>query len=547
MNRSHILEQLNNHQPFDLVVIGGGASGCGVALDAASRGLKVALVEKNDFAEGTSGRSTKLVHGGVRYLEKAITRLDRSQYNLVRDGLRERALLLHNARHLSNRLALITPIYNWFDVPYILAGLKLYDRLAGKDNIGHSQFLSRKEALHRFPMLKEKGLRAGVLYHDGQFHDARMTIALALTAQQQGATIINHMAATGFEKTVEKASKKTAGKITGIILTDQLTGETSSVRTRGVINATGPFVDQLRQLDDPQVPPLLTTSSGIHIVLDGRFAPPDTGLMIPETDDGRVLFVLPWEGHALIGTTDEPAALDEHPQPREAEIDYLLRHVERYFNLKITRDDIKASWSGLRPLVADPHKKDTAGLARDHVLTTSASGLLTLAGGKWTTYRKMALDTVDNAIKSFHLKPEKPGCQTADLPLVGSDDFDLLDGTELQKRYGLNEETATYLNRAYGDQAGQVMELGLATDSNRPLVAGHPYLEAEVIYAVRFEMAQRVMDFLARRTSLAILDAQAVRRALPKVIELMAKEHNWDQQRCNQEEAMAAERLAQGI
>lgn len=539
MDRAYIIEQLNQHQPFDLIVIGGGASGCGVALDAASRGLKVALFEKNDFAEGTSGRSTKLVHGGVRYLEKAVTRLDRSQYNLVRDGLRERALLLHNARHLAHPLALVTPIYNWFDVPYIFAGLKFYDLLSGKSHVGHSRLLSRAEALRRFPMLKADGLRAGVLYHDGQFHDARMTIALALTAQQQGASVINHLAVTGFTKT--------DGTITGVVVSDQLTGDSFSVGGKGVINATGPFVDRIRHLDDPAAPPLLTTSSGIHIVLDGRFAPPDTGLMIPETDDGRVLFVLPWEGRALVGTTDEPAPLDEHPQPREEEIDYLLRHVARYFNLQLTRADIKSTWSGLRPLVTNPQAKDTAGLARDHILKTSASGLLTLAGGKWTTYRKMAQDTVDHAIRAFRLEPQHAHSQTADLPLVGSTHFDPLGGADLQQRYGLNEGTAAYLQRTYGDQAAQLLELGLTTDSNRPLVAGHPGLEAEVIYAVRFEMAQRGMDVLARRTPIAVLDSATALRAAPSVLALMARELGWDQQRCDQEKAIIAERLQGGI
>lgn len=539
MKRELILRQLKENQPFDLVIIGGGASGCGVALDAASRGLKVALVEKNDFAEGTSGRSTKLIHGGVRYLEKAVTKLDRSHYNLVRDGLRERRLLLDNARHLSNRLALVTPIYNWFDVPYILAGLKLYDLLSGKGTVGHSCLLSRNEALRRFPMLKAEGLRAGVQYYDGQFHDTRMTLALALTAQQQGATVINHMAVTGFDKT--------DGIIRAVSLTDQLTRQQYSLSTRGVINATGPFVDQIRQLDNPATPRLLSISSGIHIVLDGRFAPPDTGLMMPETEDGRVLFVLPWEGHALVGTTDEPASLAEHPQPQSTEIDYLLRHVGRYFNIQVSRSDIKAAWSGLRPLIADPQAKDTAGLARDHILNLSPSGLLTLAGGKWTTYRKMALDTVDYALDQFSLEPVHRQCQTAQLPLIGSADFDLLGGTVLRQRYDLDPETASHLNRSYGDQATQVLELGRSSDSNRPLLEGFPYLEAEVSYAVRFELAQRAIDILARRTPLAILDTEAAKRAAPRVIELMAGELGWDQQRCAEEAALTGKRLDEGL
>ncbi len=539
MKREEIQTSLQQHPLYDLIIVGGGASGCGIALDAASRGLKVALVEKNDFAEGTSGRSTKLIHGGVRYLEKAVKKLDRGQYNLVRDGLRERALLLQNARHLSNRLTLVTPIYNWSEVPYVFAGLKLYDLLSGKNHIGHSRLLSRTEALRRFPMLKADGLKAGVQYHDGQFHDARMNLAIALTAQQEGAIIINHMALTGLAKS--------DGIIDGVKLTDQLTRETLSLSCRGVINATGPFVDEIRKLDDPQAKALITTSSGVHIILDQRFAPPDTGLMIPETEDGRVLFILPWEGHALIGTTDEPASLSDHPQPLGTEIDYLLRHARKYFDLSIGRTDIKATWSGLRPLLADPAASDTAGLARDHILHASPSGLITLAGGKWTTYRKMAQDTVDYAINRFALVSATASCRTAHLSLVGSSDFDLLGGTELAELFELDVETATYLNRCYGDQADQLLELGRSTDTLRPLVAAHPCLEAEVIYAVRFELAQRVMDILARRTHLAIVDTQAARTAAPRILELMATELGWNQQRCDEESQRTTRLLDDGI
>ena len=539
MKRENILTNLHQQPLYDLIIIGGGASGCGVAVDAASRGLKVALVEKNDFAEGTSGRSTKLLHGGVRYLEKAVKKLDRGQYNLVRDGLRERALLLQNARHLSNRLTLVTPIYNWSEVPYVFAGLKLYDLLSGKNHIGHSRLLSRTEALRRFPLLKADGLKAGVQYHDGQFHDARMNLAIALTAQQQGATIINHMALTGFTHS--------GGMIDGVKLTDQLTRETLSLSCRGVINAGGPFVDNIRKLDDPQAQELLTTSSGVHIVLDQRFAPPDTGLMIPETEDGRVLFILPWEGHALIGTTDEPAPLSDHPKPLETEIDYLLRHARSYFDLHIDRSDIKATWSGLRPLLANPAANDTAGLARDHILHTSPTGLLTLAGGKWTTYRKMAQDTVDYAVKLFALIPATATCRTTHLPLVGSTDFDLLGGTGLAERFALDDETVTYLNRCYGDQADQLLELGRSTDTLRPLVTGHPCLEAEVLYAVRFELAQRVIDILARRTHLALVDTEAARAATPRILELMAAELSWNRQRCDDETERTTRLLDEGI
>lgn len=536
--REQHLQQLKSGQLFDLLIIGGGATGCGVALDAVTRGLKVALVEKNDFSEGTSSRSTKLVHGGVRYLELAIKKFDRDQYHLVKDGLRERYLLLKNAPHLSNRLPLVTPLYRWFDVPYVFSGLKLYDLLSGKRHIGHSRLLSRKEALQRFPTLKADKLKAGVLYYDGQFHDARMALSLALTAEQHGATILNHVAVTKLIKT--------EARISGAELTDSLSGENWQLRAKGVINATGPFADQIRKLDNPDASDIISASTGIHIVLDKRFAPPDTGLMIPETEDGRVLFVLPWENHALIGTTDEPAEITEHPQPLDAEIDYLLRHVTRYFNLKVDKSDIKATWSGLRPLVRDPKATDTANLARDHVIEVSPNGLLTIAGGKWTTYRKMAMDTVDQALKQFSLSAPKPGCQTENLPLLGGSNYSKDGDLKLAEKYGFASDIAAYLYRNYGDQAERVAQQVQPNHGVR-LVEGHPIIEAEVFYAVRYEMAERVIDVLARRMPLALLDTAAARLAVPRLLEIMTAELGWDKQRREEEIALTERRLFEGL
>ncbi|MBN1957382.1 MAG: FAD-dependent oxidoreductase [Desulfuromonadales bacterium] len=538
MGRIENLKNLKQNDIYDLLVIGGGATGCGVALDAASRGLKVALVEKNDFSEGTSSRSTKLVHGGVRYLEMAVKKLDRVQYNLVRDGLHERGLLLKNARHLSNRLSLVTPLYKWIDVPYVFAGLKFYDVLSGKQNIGHSRLLSRKEALRRFPGLKSEGLKAGVLYYDGQFHDARMALALALTAAEQGAVISNHVAVSGIIKEDNKVS--------GAQLTDSLTGDSWTIKARGVINATGPFVDQIRMMDDPDAAKILTASTGIHIILDKRFAPPDTGLMIPETEDGRVLFVLPWEDHAIVGTTDEPAEITEHPKPLESEIEYLLRHVTRYFNLSVKKTDIKAVWSGLRPLVSDPKAADTARLARDHVIVDSPDGLLTIAGGKWTTYRKMALDTVDHAIKVFNLTPPRTTCQTEHLAILGSAAYREDGDQVLIEKYGFEPDVAAYLNRTYGDQADKVAELTLQGYAAR-LVDHHPVLEAEIVFAARHELAERAIDVLARRMPLALLDTEASKSVLPRVLEIMAKELGWDEQRRQEEQLWTEERLSEAL
>jgi len=533
MTREQNLSRLQQDESFDLLVIGGGATGCGIALDAASRGLKTALIEKNDFSEGTSSRSTKLVHGGVRYLEMAIKRLDRTQYNLVRDGLYERGVLLKNAPHLANRLPLVTPLYSWLEVPYIFAGLKLYDILAGKMGIGHSRIVSRKEALKRFPMLKSEGLKAGVLYYDGQFNDARMAVTLMTTAVRQGAVAANHVEALSLVKE--------DGRITGAQVRDNIDGERFTIRARGVINAAGPFADGIRRMDEPDVAPILKASSGIHIVLDKRFAPPETGLMIPKTEDGRVLFILPWQGHALIGTTDEPAEITDHPCPKEEEVAYLLRHISQYFDLEITEQDIKSTWSGLRPLLHDPKAADTARLARDHIIQVSGSGLLTIAGGKWTTYRKMAQDAVDHAVKTFNLSPAAE-CFTDHLPLVGAEDYREDGDQVLIRDFNLAEDVASHLHHSYGSEAPKVAELARQGLGER-LHPDHPVIEAEVAHVVRFEQAERAADVLVRRTTLALLDKEAAGMAAERVIAIMAKELSWDEPRCQAERDLFAERL----
>ncbi|WP_298039538.1 FAD-dependent oxidoreductase [uncultured Desulfuromonas sp.] len=534
MTRQETLAALKQDEPFDLLVVGGGATGCGIAVDAALRGLKVALVEKNDLAEGTSSRSTKLVHGGVRYLEKAVKRLDKAQYDLVREGLHERGVLLKNAPHLSNPIPFVTPLYKWLDVPMVTIGLKLYDLLAGKMGIGHSRLLSRKKALQRFPMLQAKGLKAGVLYYDGQFNDARMAVALAMTAREHGAVVANHVEVTDLVKE--------SGHVAGARLKDSLTGSEWTLRARGVVNATGPFGDRLRQMDDPAATPIITASSGIHIVLDERFAPPETGLMIPKTEDGRVLFVIPWQGHALVGTTDDPAEISEHPRATEDEVDYLLRHVRKYFDLSVTRDDIKATWSGLRPLVADPEAADTSNLVRDHVISMSEAGLLTIVGGKWTSYRRMAEDTVDQAVAGYGLEPAL-ACQTNDTPVAGGAGYLPDGGARLVGAHGLAADVAANLNRAYGDRADAVAEVAAEGFDSR-LHPDHPYIEAEIVYAVRHEFAERAIDVLARRLPLALIDKAATAAVARRVVEIMAKELGWDEARGQAEYDLVTERLA---
>lgn len=534
MDRETLLVRLMKPEIFDLLVVGGGATGCGIALDAASRGLKVALAEKGDFASGTSGRSTKLIHGGVRYLEAALLHLDRVQFNLVRDALHERGVLLRIAPHLCRRLTLATPLYSYAEIPYVYAGLKIYDLLAGEMGLGASRFLSRAEMLDRFPMLKEAGLKGGVLYYDGQFNDARMNLALALTAIEQGAALANHLEVVGF--------LRQEGKLVGAEVRDNLTGRQWEIRARCIVNACGPSADCLRQLDDPEVAPLLRVSSGIHIVLPGRFAPRDgTGITIPKTEDGRVLFILPWLGGCLVGTTDEPALPCDNPAVTEDDVEYLLRHVARYFDLGLERSEIRSAWAGLRPLVQNLATADTAQLARDHVISRSASGMITIVGGKWTTYRKMALDAVDYAVRVARLTPIKAS-RTDQIALAGAERYQPDGAPALASRHALSLESAWHLDRSYGDRAAEVLELCRGA-LRETLVPGHPYLKGEVLYAVRREMAVNVLDFLARRIPLALLDNEAALAAVPLVSELMAQEFGWDEIRLARECSAAYHRL----
>ena len=521
---------------FDILVIGGGSTGSGVALDAAARGLKVALVEKEDFGSGTSSRSTKLIHGGVRYLEQAVLRFDRRQFNLVRDALRERAVLLQNAPHLTWPLPLVIPLYRPLVAPYYWFGMKIYDALAGKANIGASRYLSPAKTLQRLPMLRPNGLVGGLLYYDGQFDDARLNVSIALTAREHGAAILNHVAVTDLINE--------DGRMAGAMVRGPEEGEWE-IRADCVINATGPFSDQIRLLDDPQALPMLQISSGAHIVLDGKFSSPETGLLIPKTEDGRVLFILPWLSHTIIGTTDNNAEPTHEPSVGDEEIEYILRHASSYLADPVSKEDVKSAWAGLRPLVADPAKSDSARLSRDHVIMESLSGLITIAGGKWTTYRKMAQDAVDHAVRHAGFETTTPS-RTMKLPLVGAEKYDPAFATVLQTVYGLDSDVAAHLNRSYGDRAEPVAKL--ADDGlDKRLAAGHPYIEAEVVWAARVELAMTPLDVLARRTRIAALDREAAIEALPRVVGLLADELSWGVDRQASEQERALNRLEHAI
>jgi glycerol-3-phosphate dehydrogenase len=397
--RAEHLRRLRDEQ-FDMLVIGGGVTGCGIALDAVTRGLSVAMVEQDDYSAGTSSRSTKLIHGGVRYLEKAFKNLDWGQFELVREALTERQHLLHIAPHLSRPLPIIVPFYQpfptaLFAIPYYWVGVKMYDLFAGSEGLLEpSYFMSRRSVRERFPMLSEKGLKGAMVYFDGQHNDSRMNLMIALTAAAKGAAVANHVSVVSLTQDESKT-------VTGAVVRDELTGDSWAVKARVTVNATGPFADSIRKMARPELAaqPIIMPSSGVHIVLSDRFSPGGMGMIVPQTTDGRVLFLLPWEGSTLAGTTDSSSDITTLPRPRAEEVNFILKELSHFMRTEIRPDDVDAAWSGIRPLARDPAAKSTASASRDHVIEPTAPGLYTIAGGKWTTYRSMAENLVDRVLE----------------------------------------------------------------------------------------------------------------------------------------------------
>lgn len=495
MTRDEMYSRLRaRSEPWDIVVAGGGATGVGVAVDAAARGYSVLLLEQSDFGKGTSSRSTKLVHGGVRYLEQG-------NLSLVMEALKERGLLAANAPHLVRNLGFVVPVYDWWETPFYGAGLKLYDLLAGKHGFGPSRILSKQETLDRLPTIRSDGLRGGVIYYDGQFDDARLLIHLAATAAEQGAVLLNYVEVAGFTRDGE-------GYVDGVAARDAETGEAFTVRAGVVVNATGPFVDRLRREADPGAPPMIAPSQGVHLVLDGSFLPGGHAIMVPHTADGRVMFALPWHGRTLVGTTDTPVASAElEPAPLAQEVEFILETASLYLAKKPRRCDVRSAFAGIRPLVQAAGARNTAALSRDHTIQIDRSGLVTVCGGKWTTYRRMAQDCVDQAATLARL-PERPPV-TAHLRI-----------------HGWCEPGAGAGPLAvYGSDAARIGELmrdepALAA----PLHPALPYVEAEVVWAARHEMARTVEDVLSRRTRALVLDAAAAIEAAPRAAALLARE-----------------------
>ncbi|XP_035230807.1 glycerol-3-phosphate dehydrogenase, mitochondrial-like isoform X2 [Stegodyphus dumicola] len=510
-----------------------------------TKGLKTALVELDDFSSGTSSRSTKLIHGGVRYLQKAILQLDLEQYRMVKEALHERANLLAIAPHLSYPLPIMLPIYRWWQVPYYWIGIKAYDFVAGRQQVKSSYFLSRERALELFPMLKKDKLCGALVYYDGQHNDARMNLAIILTAARLGANVANHVAVTDLIKIKDPQGVE---KVNGAKVKDMLTGKEWDIRAKCVINATGPFTDSIRRMDDQKCPMICQPSAGVHIVLPDYYSPESMGLLDPATSDGRVIFFLPWQKMTIAGTTDRPCQVTHHPRPTEDEIQFILNEVKNYLSPEITvrRGDVMSAWSGIRPLVLNPNKDSTESLARNHVLHVSDSNLITIAGGKWTTYRVMAKEAVDAAVKTCNLNP-KNECATDGLLLEGASGWTPNMYIRLVQDYGLESEVAQHLANTYGDRAFAVAKQASLTGKRWPIIGRrlheeYPYIEAEVRYAI-YEYACTAVDVIARRLRLSFLNVQATEEALPSIISIMADILKWNKSKQKEEYEKAIEFL----
>ncbi len=495
MIRANMIERLSERStPWDMVIIGGGATGVGVAVDAASRGYDVVLLEQSDFGKGTSSRSTKLVHGGVRYLQQG-------NLSLVMEALKERGLLLQNAPHLVSDLEFVVPNYEWWEAPFYGVGMKVYDVLAGRYRFGRSRNLSVEETVERLPNIERDGLRGGVSYHDGQFDDARLLVNMVQTAFEQGATVLNYVVVTSLRKDGNHF-------VDGVVALDHESGEEFTVPAKVVINATGPFSDRVRRMDDPAAQLMIAPSQGVHLTLDRSFLAGDSAIMVPHTRDGRVMFAVPWNDHVIVGTTDTPIdQVSLEPVAMDEEVDFIIETATQYLVKDPTRADVLSVFCGIRPLVKSGEGENTAALSRDHTIDISQSGLVTIAGGKWTTYRNMAEDCVNQAVIVAGL--EEKECATRTLRIHGhlrdADRFDEL------AMYGSDATTVRTLIES-------------SVDFEEQLHPALPYRAGECVWSARFEMARTVDDYLSRRSRATFLNARAAIEMAPRVAQLMAAE-----------------------
>jgi glycerol-3-phosphate dehydrogenase len=517
--RSETLEH-SKRTTFDVCVIGGGATGAGCALDAELRGLRTVLLDAADFVSATSSASTKLVHGGVRYLQQSVADCDLGQYRVVRRALRERKLMLNNAPFLACPLELLVPCFSRRDAYYFRIGLKFYDWISGRGMLSPSRFLSVQESTARLPMLNTSGLVGTVAYTDGQFDDARYGIALLKTFVENGGAALNYARVAGFAKTKD-------GKLAEAHVEDRLSQECFTVRAQVFVNATGPFSDGVRELANPGIHPRLRLSKGIHILLPLDAAFRRDAMLIPKTDDGRVIFAIPWLGRLLVGTTDDEATLDDELAVKQEEVEYLLRHLNRYLRRPFSIDQVVSAIAGLRPLVSPGDARNTKKLIRDHeVEVNQDSGLISVLGGKWTTYRAMAEDAV-NAVQQS-LKSAVSPCKTQHFPLAGAEGYEATFWHTLVPKFHISPDTAQHLSEKFGTHAVEVLELA-RTDSQlaAPIVAGASGIQAEIVYSIRHEMAASIEDVLARRIGLQWFSWNSAIAAAPLVGSYLAREHGW--------------------
>ncbi|KAH3686818.1 hypothetical protein WICPIJ_002215 [Wickerhamomyces pijperi] len=561
--RDELLKKLESTPNYDVLIIGGGAAGAGAAVDAATRGLNVALVERNDFASGTSSKSTKMAHGGVRYLEKAFWQLSKAQLDLVIEALDERANMLKTAPHLATVLPILIPVYKYWQVPYFYVGTKMYDLFAGSQNLRSAYLLGPSGTAAACPQLETSGLKAGLVYHDGSFNDSRFNSALAVTAIENGATVLNYVEVT-------QLLKNDQDKVVGAIAKDRETGKEYKINATSIINATGPYSDVILEMDKdpkglppavPKPPKMVVPSAGVHIVLPEYYCPKDLGILDAQTSDGRVMFFLPWQGKVLAGTTDVPLEkIPENPTPTEADIQDILKELQHYIKFPVRREDVLSAWSGIRPLVRDPRNiKDgeenvggTQNLVRNHLIFTSPTGLTTIAGGKWTTYREMAEETVNEVVK-VHKFPVGKSI-TKKIVLAGGENFESTLAPRLQQKYQVPTQLAEHLAANYGTRAPLVLELYKKDKLNQLPVAlaadsvsanydhfEHPFSVAELKYAIDYEYVRTPVDFLARRTRLAFLDSKAAVDSVEGVVKVLGDEFNWSAEKRKQEIESATE------
>ncbi len=510
-----------SRQEFDICVIGGGATGAGCALDGQLRGLRTVLLDAGDFASAASSASTKLVHGGVRYLEQAVKSLNLEEYRMVKSALGERQYMLANAPHLAHPTHFLVPVYSWSKAVYYLIGMKMYDAVAGKSNLFPSSFLSREETLRRMPGLNAKGLRGAVAYSDGQFDDARYDLALVDTFVEAGGTALNYARVAGFTHDAD-------GKLSAANVGDVISGEEFVVSARKFVNATGTGADKVRALANPGLASRMRPSKGVHLLFPAHTFPGKDALLVPHTEDGRVIFAVPWQERLLVGTTDDEVTPATRMVVEKDEADYLLRQLNPYLQTPLRREQTVSGLAGLRPLVAAQVQTETSKLIRDHeVELDSSSGLISILGGKWTTHRLMAQDTIDAVQREMGSEPS--ASLTRQWPLAGAKGFAANFATELEKGYALPADVARHLSGKFGSRALKIMELlGENVDWKMRVDTAVPAIQAELVYSIRFEMAETIEDLLARRTGVQMYGWKEALAAAPVAGELLAREKGWD-------------------